>query len=374
MEDKAQKRASKDAQKSARGVEKLDAIRKQVLKEIITTEKSYQQSLRSARKDFEAPLREKVASERRSLLTSFSRLNSLCKESEIDRIFAHIHELIEVSEEFLRRAEPLVDAYLSGSSDGCMIGQVFIDMAASFAMFSRYVIAYAESTELVASLSKDMLGNPSRFARFMEELKGKANLQTLESLMITPIQRVPRYVLLLRELIKHTLEASPELEVLRAAKRVMQGVGQAINERKRQEEEFENLLLLDKCFNPPVNIAKRGRILLKHGLIQRMSGRDRIIYCYLHIFTDMMIVSKQHRPNDFEAELIWPFHKIKVVYPTDQASWGLSREIILQTGRAFYIRTPFELGVFFAPTPDERDEWLSKINEFINIRFSLRPV
>ncbi|MDP2434367.1 MAG: hypothetical protein Q8P67_01335 [archaeon] len=345
-----------------------------MLKEVISSEKSYLGSLQSARNNFETPLREKVSSEKKSILTSFGRLAAVCKESDIDRIFGHIHELIEVSEEFLRRAEPMVEAFVSGAENSCFIGRVFLEMSNMFSMFARYVVAYAEAMDLVATLSKDLLGSPSRFAKLMEELKPKANLQTLESLMITPIQRVPRYILLLRELIKHTPECSAELEVLRQARGAMKVVGKSINERKRQEEEFESLVALDKCFNPPVNIAKRGRILIKQGVIQRLSGRDRIISCYLHVFSDMMLVSKQHRPNDFEADLIWPFHKIKVVHPTDQASWGLPREILLQTGRAFYIRTPFELGAFFAPSPADRDEWLGKINEFINIRFSLKPL
>lgn len=75
----------------------------------------------------------------------------------------------------------------------------------------------------------------------------------LPSLLIKPIQRLPRYVMLLRELVSLTPQTHKDAEPLAAALAKMQAVASELNEAKRQAESFADVL---RVFN---SIAPRDR-------------------------------------------------------------------------------------------------------------------
>jgi hypothetical protein len=56
---------------------------------------------------------------------------------------------------------------------------------------------------------------------------------TLESFLITPIQRIPRYVLLLTELLKHTEPSHPDHELLQKAIPLVKDVAEFVNTSMR---------------------------------------------------------------------------------------------------------------------------------------------
>jgi RhoGEF domain len=369
-EERRLRRDEKEAAKAAKDGGKLEATRRAVLAELVATEKSYCAKLMMVKREYELPLREQVDKQKRHTL---KKLRPVCKERDLSVLFDAVNDMLLASEETLRQLEPLVAAYLSGASDVCMVGDVFVSLKSTYRAYSTYCVAFAEAMDLVERLSRDTkLGQQSKFARFLDDARQRCAGQSIDSLMITAIQRVPRLVLLLRELIKHTREGA-ELESLREGRRAMKEIGKAINEYKRAEEDHQTLLELEKCFDPPVPIARRGRRLLRAAAIHRLSGRERIVPCYVHVFSDQMVVSKQHGERDFEAELVWSYAKIKLLHPTDQASWGLQPDVYRVLCNAFYVQTPYEVGVFFLKSKRERNDWVRVLDETMTIRFSLKP-
>eukprot|EP00041_Stephanoeca_diplocostata_P037736 m.1441789 g.1441789 ORF g.1441789 m.1441789 type:complete len:80 (+) comp25095_c0_seq4:2359-2598(+) len=59
----------------------------------------------------------------------------------------------------------------------------------------------------------------------------------LEDHMITPIQRIPRYILLLSDLMKHTHETHPDHQLLAQCVVSMKAIARHINESKKRSEE-----------------------------------------------------------------------------------------------------------------------------------------
>lgn len=58
----------------------------------------------------------------------------------------------------------------------------------------------------------------------------------LGALLILPIQRIPRYVLLLQDLLRHTESKHPDHDDLVQALKEMRQVADYINEKKREAE------------------------------------------------------------------------------------------------------------------------------------------
>jgi len=80
------------------------------------------------------------------------------------------------------------------------IGTAFLEFASFFRMYAVLMNRHAATAALLANLSE---GRPA-FAAFLAAAQAapRSNNQTLESLLIMPVQRLPRYQLLLAELIK----------------------------------------------------------------------------------------------------------------------------------------------------------------------------
>lgn len=76
----------------------------------------------------------------------------------------------------------------------------------------------------------------------IRETSKKLSGQSLQSVMITPIQRIPRYKMLLAELQKKLTQNHPALVTLNAALEQISTVAQQVNQALRQHEKLENLI------------------------------------------------------------------------------------------------------------------------------------
>jgi hypothetical protein len=72
------------------------------------------------------------------------------------------------------------------------------------------------------------------------------NRQSLDSFLIMPVQRIPRYILLLSELKKHTPSDHPDYPKITEAWTSMQEVANYVNEKKRESESTVPSALVDR--------------------------------------------------------------------------------------------------------------------------------
>jgi hypothetical protein len=116
--------------------------------------------------------------------------------------------------------------------------------------------------------------------------KPECDRQSLHELMIAPVQRIPRLILLLQEMLKHTPERHQQNESLENAVRQLKTVVTHINEDKRRTESqmllFEILRDVEDC---PANLLSAQRsLVLKVDLSEvtdNISGRGEPITMFL---------------------------------------------------------------------------------------------
>jgi hypothetical protein len=93
------------------------------------------------------------------------------------------------------------------------LGDLFLEFGAFFKMYSQYAIGHHQATELLTTLTSD-----HKYAKFQSWLAEQQSDSTcrghsIHSLLIQPIQRIPRYQLLMKELLKYTPEGHPDYGV-----------------------------------------------------------------------------------------------------------------------------------------------------------------
>merc|ERR1711871_1566650 len=104
--------------------------------------------------------------------------------------------------------------------------------------------------------------------------------QTMESFLILPVQRVPRYKLLLEELRKHTPGDHPDRVALDVAITKVDDAAHRINECVRRRENNETIRRIQKRFvkfqDVPdlATLVQEGRVFVREGPLLKVCRRE----------------------------------------------------------------------------------------------------
>ncbi|KAN0037895.1 hypothetical protein ACTA71_000066 [Dictyostelium dimigraforme] len=142
------------------------------------------------------------------------------------------------------------------------ITNIFNKNQDNFKMYSNYIIGYDASVTLLARLRKK-----KDFSNFLEKCRNdsRCNGLDLNSILIMPVQRLPRYVLLLSELIKQTPPNHPNVKLLNKCLKGIKEVTSFINEAKRDDDNQIKTQQLQETIIEKVNIYENGRKYILDG-------------------------------------------------------------------------------------------------------------
>ncbi|KRX23310.1 Telomere length regulation protein TEL2 -like protein, partial [Trichinella nelsoni] len=191
---------------------------------------------------------------------------------------------------------------------GLEIAEAFGDLIHFMKLYSAYGRNYSASQQLLLQL----LEKNKQFRQFCEMQECLPVLKGLKlaALLITPIQRIPRYKLLLEQILK--LLDNSSRQHLQISKLVQQ-IGALAETVDSCIEEFENSAkiiavqnMLDGC---APKLVMPGRKLLKEGLLSKMSSsnsgfRHRMFW----LFTDIILYAKpaMKKKNRYQCCCILP--------------------------------------------------------------------
>ncbi|KAJ7419382.1 Rho guanine nucleotide exchange factor 17 [Willisornis vidua] len=197
-------------------------MRKHVIMTLLDTEQSYVESLRTLMQGYMKPLKQPENS-------------LLCDPSLVDEIFDQIPELLEHHEQFLEQIHDCVQNWHEKQKVGDLLVQSFSkDVLVN--IYSAYIDNFLNAKDAVR-MAKE--ARPA-FMKFLEQsMRENKEKQALSDLMIKPVQRIPRYELLVKDLLKHTPEDHPDHPFLIDAQRNIKQVAERINKGMKSAEEVE---------------------------------------------------------------------------------------------------------------------------------------
>nr|KAJ3419148.1 guanine nucleotide exchange factor 9 [Polyrhizophydium stewartii] len=177
----------------------------------------------------------------------------------------------------------------------------------------------------------------SQFCALKPECRG----MDLSSFLLKPIQRICKYPLLLRELIKHTHEKHSDYDALSSALKEISDVVEYVNEKRREFEQSQQVAatLAKLEFSESLVLPRNPtRTLVCEGVLQKMAGKagstmrmapQRL--CVL--FCDVLIVAKPSLFSGGKAQVnaIYSIWSIKITNVADSdreliPDWCRSRE------------------------------------------------
>ena len=175
------------------------------------------------------------------------------------------------------------------------IGQVFLKYADYLKMYSAYISNYSASLTLVSRLSSQ-----SAFNRFLtaQRQRPQAHGLDLMSYLIQPIQRIPRYEMLLTQLVRFAPYPSAADGLSQALTKV-HAIACLVNERKREAEnaslvlEIQHRMRGREVRGGEAGLLQPSRKMVRVGEV-RVVGKGRAGGKRLWVLlTDLLVVCKE---------------------------------------------------------------------------------
>ncbi|XP_039986455.1 rho guanine nucleotide exchange factor 17-like [Xiphias gladius] len=197
-------------------------MRKHVMMTLLDTEQSYVESLRTLIQGYMRPLKQPDS-------------GSIVDPLLVDEMFYQIPEILEHHEHFLEQVAGCVSQWHDRQTIGHLLIQSFSKETLAN-MYSAYIDNFLNAKDAVRTAKE---AKPA-FHKFLEQnMRENKEKQALGDLMIKPVQRIPRYELLVKDLLKHTPEDHPDHPFLLDAQRDIKRLAEKINKGRRSAEEVE---------------------------------------------------------------------------------------------------------------------------------------
>eukprot|EP00026_Physarum_polycephalum_P001660 Phypoly_transcript_01662.p1 GENE.Phypoly_transcript_01662~~Phypoly_transcript_01662.p1 ORF type:complete len:297 (+),score=22.65 Phypoly_transcript_01662:1620-2510(+) len=161
---------------------RMNAKRTRIFLEIISIEKAYVQDLFSIVNDFKYPLLNK----------------HLLLPGEAVKIFGNIESIYDIHQSLLDSLKTQRRIWDRRAG----VGVCFLNEINKLDAYLTYIINYDDASEALKACQKE---NPG-LVKFLKGIEGGSKMRNLElfDLLIQPVQRIPRYLLLLKEYMKFT--------------------------------------------------------------------------------------------------------------------------------------------------------------------------
>jgi hypothetical protein len=225
--------------------------------------------------------------------------SSITKEMVMD-IFGNLEMIIPINKQLQSDLQTAVDHWNEQST----LGDIFIRVAPFFRMYNQYSTRYDHALTTLTKCMKN-----EEFLALVEEIDTTTKLGSrLESLLIAPIQRIPRYNLLLQELRKATPEGHPDCQHLDKAIPVLQDVANYINSNMSAVENQEKLLSLSLA--GAQSLLKPHRVLLHEGVLPTTDKKKLHIWLFNDIVVQLPEGETKNKENLNKPKYQWPLHLV----------------------------------------------------------------
>uniref|UniRef100_A0A4W3GG35 Phosphatidylinositol 3,4,5-trisphosphate-dependent Rac exchanger 2 protein n=1 Tax=Callorhinchus milii TaxID=7868 RepID=A0A4W3GG35_CALMI len=268
---------------SGKDLEKQLRLRVCVLTEILKTESDYVETLEFLVSAFL----------QRMIQHAASKVDKNVTEETVKTLFSNIEDILAVHKEFLGMIEECLQPEPGAQHE---LGSCFLQFKNRFSIYDEYCSNHEKAQRLLLELNK--IRSVRTFLLGCMLLGGPKNPDVpLEGYLVAPIQRICKYPLLLKELMKRTPKKHNDYVAVLEALQAMKTVCSTINEAKRQMEKLEILEEWQSHIEgwEGSNITDTCTELLMQGVLLKISAGN-IQERFFFLFDNLLVYcKKKHR-------------------------------------------------------------------------------
>ncbi|CAB3375506.1 Hypothetical predicted protein [Cloeon dipterum] len=303
------------------------SLRSRATQEILSSELSYVKQIETIMKYFMAPI----------------KVRGMMSTENFTTIFGQIETVYNVAGALVQELQSCKDENLAPA---------FVRLAPFLKMYSVYTCGYQKATATLQSLRSGKHGLALHTFLQCQESRPEVS-STLQSLLIAPVQRLPRYRLLLKEVTSHTPEDDPQHKTLQEALKSVEASAARVDALISEQEQFERLVELQESLldNWP-QVIKPGRTFLKEGYFMKVTKcGTKALQVHLILLSDMFLCCRV-RSGQLDCRYAFPLERTSIENILGQA--------------VFKVDCGTETLLLFAKNQDEGEHWTSLMNKTIN--------
>lgn len=189
----------------------------------------------------------------------------LLDPDELNTLFSNLPTLLSLNRKFLSEVTDRVKNF----SDQSTIGDLLLQYVPFFKLYTAYVSNHQNASLLLSRLRSRAWNNFCDMASKHPKVKGTG----LASFLIMPVQRIPRYLLLAKETLKHTKPEHPDYQLLTKAMEGLDGVATHINEQMKLHDNQTAIATLERQFEEAPCFVSPTRILLRQAQLVKKTSQ-----------------------------------------------------------------------------------------------------
>ena len=332
--------------------EKLEQ-RREVIKEIVSTENSYVTQLQIVIDYVLKPL----------------ETSKLLSSDEKEKIFGDIEKIYFVNNQF----RILLNSFKEEKYDNLLIGKMFNDMSNYFNIYGSYNVNYLNASTII----QEMKRSKHPFIEWTKTQLKQCEIEeyrelSISSFLITPIQRLPRYILLMKEIVKYTPTSHPDFpfanEAIEKANEITTKVNEQITAAEMQqkiEEIQSNIIDLPDIYQ----FSTKNKQFIYEGKAN-LWIKKKMKKVQLYLFDDMFLICKILDNSLFsqkkQAFKYYQHHFIRQIKFLDLISKDCEGKENCTQNNSFSIEgKKGEKCIYSFVSDEDKNQWMEKLTDQI---------
>jgi len=215
----------------------------------------------------------------------------LISPTDTQLLFGNIELILKVNDEIVQCLMADYEA-CSENMQLMNIGSDFIKLVDYLKIYSIFSSSYANSMAAYERLKRDS----KEFSAFVREVQSKPECQGVDLLgfLIKPVQRVCKYPLLFKELLKNTPPLHVDYPNIENCLKKVHEVAEYVNEKQRTIESLHKMLMIQENLVDAkgFHIVEPARMFLREATFIKVNqaGKQQERICFL--FNDMLLYCK----------------------------------------------------------------------------------
>lgn len=325
--------------------------RQDVVKEIVSTEKTYISILKNVITDYLIPLRSSILNGIKYVVDGKPISVDYCY-----RIFNNVEMIAECNSQLLEELKVREENW----DETTYIGDLFLKWSPFFKLYTEYSQKYQEALLLIQKAEK----SSQTFREFMmsRRIGENGNMKPpIDQLLITPVQRIPRYLLLLQQILKNTSPEHSDYKNLVQAIDAVEKVASSINDSMKAVDNFKQIMEIQDSFilgGCPDLVVSHRTFIRQGKVVIYDSSTGKTKKMHLFLFNDVILFAYPLSVGKMKLKGKYHFHKMFPTLNTFVSDLPDTENIKI----SFKIQTPTRTYQIVCDSQKEKDDWMNQVN------------
>lgn len=306
---------------------------RRVAEELLSTEKNYVNVLRLIDQVFQFRVDQE------------NRAHPMFPPETVQHMFSNIKSIYKFHNDFLL---PQLQERIQNWELDPRIGDIMKNFAPFLKMYTEYVKNFDYAMDLIHTLQAKV----ARFAAIINDIQrlDECAKLSLSHHMLSPIQRLPRYELLLKDYLRNLTEGNADYEDAKKALELVSTAANHTNDAMKKIDKFKKLLEIQESIYDTTDLVSATRELVREGRIVKISARsgdhqER----HLFLFSDLLLLCS--------IRLIpGPLYRLRAKFMVENLQ--VMEGDNLETANTFYIRDEDKSVELYTHAAEEKAAWL----------------